>query len=67
MAVNGRNYNVFPHLENMSEDTKDAFDPLMDKAFEARSIPIARRLVLKHYLEAIFENLKKDQITGKEI
>ena len=39
---------------------------MIESAFEGRSVPISRRLILYHYLDAVYKNLKSDQPLTKE-
>lgn len=64
-------YDVYPQIETMidkplSHESKQ----FIDKVFEGRSIPIARRLILYHYLDAIMRQVgasKSGQIDQTQI
>ncbi len=63
IEVNQRRYEVYPQLETMLE--KESVDErtrqVISKAMEGRSMPIARRVIIKQYLEKVLQNLSSKE------
>lgn len=59
IEINQRRYEVYPQLETMLEKEKvdEKTRQIISKAMEGRSIPIARRVIIKQYLEKVLQNL----------
>jgi hypothetical protein len=59
IEVNARRFEVYPQLETMieREQLQEKTRQIINKAMEGRSIPIARRVVLKQYLEKALKDL----------
>ena len=56
--MNKNRYDVYPLFENMiDKPVSEESRKIIDSTFEGRSIPIARRVVLYHYFDAIIKNL----------
>ena len=59
IEINQKRYEVYPQLETMIEREKvdERTRSIISKALEGRSIPIARRVILKQYFEKFLQNL----------
>lgn len=72
IEINQRRYEVYPQLETMLEREKvdEKTRQIISKAMEGRSIPIARRVIIKQYLEKVLQNLSSkdgEQISKDQI
>ncbi len=54
--VNNKRYEVYPHLETMIDKPTEEHTQIIDDVFESRSIPIARRVIIQHYLDDFLKN-----------
>jgi hypothetical protein len=54
--INNKRYEVYPHLETMIDKPSVENLKVIDDAFESRSIPIARRVIIQHYLDDFLKN-----------
>lgn len=54
--INNKKYEVYPHLENMIEKTSSQNQQALEEVFDSRSIPIARRVVIQHFLDSVLKN-----------
>ena len=52
-------YYVYPQFETMIDRIdNESSQQIIDKAFEGRSIPISRRVILYHYFDSLLKHLK---------
>ncbi len=59
IEINRARYDVYPLFENMVDKTPNPESfKLIDKAFEGRSVPIARRVILYHFFDNLINRLK---------
>lgn len=59
VEVNKARYDVYPLFENMVDRPANAESlKIIDQAFEGRSVPIARRVILYHYFDNLINRLK---------
>ena len=68
IEVNKKPYNVYPLFENMvNKPANEETRRIIDNAFEGRSVPIARRVILYHYFDSLINKLKaQGQSANKE-
>ena len=66
IEVNGsKKYDVYPQFETMVEQPSGEAVKVIERAFEGRSIPISRRVILYHYFDSMLRNLKGFGTTTK--
>ena len=69
VQINKQKYDVYPQFESMVSEPKVSPEvmQLVDQAFEGRSIPISRRVVLGHYVASVLNQSKGKTLTKDQL
>jgi len=72
MKVNDQLFTVYPNFEAMIEKTQNRHEDYFKEAIQNRNIPIARRVLLKHFIDTVFSQMdflhqKQRQATPEQV
>ena len=65
--MNRTTYTVYPNLENMIKQPREKNADLIAEILNQRSIPIARRVIIQHYIDYFLDIVDKEKVKRGEV